>query len=842
MGSMTWRSVERWRRSIAWCVGALTAVAASAAAQAQTADLTITKSGPGNALTGAAISYTLVIGNNGPDAANGATFTDTLPPGLTGVTASCSATGGATCPTMTVSNAQVSGAIPQLPADGGVTVIINGTLPTAPGSSSITNTATVSTPVGVTDPNPDTNTTTVNTVISAPADLVVTKTQVGPSGSSFFGSPVRYTVTFTNLSDLKVADVYVVDTLSATNAFAQGRPTGTFTRVSCTQGPNTNACLDSVFPASGSFDYISSWDHKLFEALVPTLGARESVTVVYDVVWQAGTGCTTYTDPETIANRAMIMHSSQSYVDPDMSSNIAMADLVPPVPPLCRYAVTTAKKTGSPAPGGFTSGTPYTFTVTYTNESDSEDISGTRITDDAGLSGFLAQNGGSYTIDSLTCSVNDATLVQCPTLPPSGSGTWAPASNSSLPLWTSSVVYSETVPLWKPGGVINVTYRLTPTVIAPTCALESGGDFVNMAEFAGYPDPITGYPQTQQVRYPAPSIAACPSFDMQVTQTVSSDRLRPNQPLEFTTTYTNVGPGNAPGVLLNESAALLGVLGTVGYEATFLTCTATSGSSCPPASAFTSPAGSGTSAELGFYKDAPATVAANGSITVRYRLSLKDVRPEYCGTTSGLLGQSSVWRSTTAQPPLIEDNPYDNGASVELMYDCADVSVIKSVVPPVANPGDPVTYTIEVTNAGGSPATAPVISDALPSGFVFDASPASMSCTGAACATPKWDAATRTVSLVPPVLEPGESVTLTLRGQAGPVGSYDNTAVVTATEYFDNVPASDRSIVNLRVGGPAPQEPVNTVTPVPTLGEWAMLALGAVVLLAGGAGVRRRGL
>ncbi len=835
------RSGTRWRRFAVWSAIAFAAVAASAAARAQSADLTITKTGPASALAGAPISYTLVIGNNGPAAANGATFADTLPAGLTGVTATCSAadaTGGATCPTLSVSNAQVSGAVPQLPPGGSVKVVINGKLPTAPGSSSITNSATVSAPAGVTDPVPDTNITRVNTAISAPADLVVTKTHSGPNGS-FFGLPVRYTVTFTNQSDLQVPNAHVIDMLSATNAFWQGRPTGTFTRVSCTQGPNTNACLDSVFPPSGSFDYISNSDHRLFDALVPMLGARESVTVVYDVVWQPGTGCTTYPDPK-ISNRAVIMHTNAVYTDPDMDSNVAMTDLVPPVAQACGQAVTKVEKTGTPAPGSsFTSGTPYTFTVTYTNEPDSVDISGTRITDDAGLSGFLAQNGGSYTFDGLSCSVNDMSLVQCPTLPASGSGTWAPASNSSLPLWTSSMVYSAPVSTWKPGGVIAVTYRLTPTVTAPTCALEYGGDFVNRAEFAGYPDAIIGYPQTQQVRYPAASVAACPSFDMQVTKTVSPDRLRPNQPLEFTMTYTNAGAADAPGVLLSDSVALPGTLGTVGYETTFLGCTATVGSSCPPASAFASPTGSGMSAELDLYNDAPATVAAKGSITVSYRLNLKDVNPAYCGTTVGVMNQTSVWRNVTAQPLLIEENPYDNGADVRVMYDCADVSVIKTVAPPAANPGDPVMYTIEVTNAGGSPATAPVISDALPIGFVFDGSAASMSCTGAACMTPNWDAATRTVSMTAAVLEAGESLTLTLRGKAGAVGSYDNTAIVMATEYFDNVPASDRSVVNLRVGG-AQQGNGAAVTPVPTLGEWALMALSTLLLLVGGLAVRRR--
>ena len=54
------------------------------------------RTGPANVASGAAISYTLRIANAGPSAADGTSYTDALPAGITGIVASCGgATGGA---------------------------------------------------------------------------------------------------------------------------------------------------------------------------------------------------------------------------------------------------------------------------------------------------------------------------------------------------------------------------------------------------------------------------------------------------------------------------------------------------------------------------------------------------------------------------------------------------------------------------------------------------------------------------------------------------------------------------------------------------------------------------
>ncbi len=122
------------------------------------ADLVLQKNGPPQVQQGGAIAYTLEISNIGPQNGDGASFIDTLPAGLTGVTASCNVGGGgALCPSgLTVTSALVSGTIPTLPAGGRVLITINATAPNS--VTTLFNTATVTPPSGTTDPNITNNT------------------------------------------------------------------------------------------------------------------------------------------------------------------------------------------------------------------------------------------------------------------------------------------------------------------------------------------------------------------------------------------------------------------------------------------------------------------------------------------------------------------------------------------------------------------------------------------------------------------------------------------------------------------------------------------------------------
>jgi uncharacterized repeat protein (TIGR01451 family) len=84
--------------------------------------------------SGASVPYIITVTNNGPKPANNTIVTDPLPTNLNCPTATCTASGGASCPAVTgaalVTALQGSGAIvPTLPSSGAITITLNCTVP-----------------------------------------------------------------------------------------------------------------------------------------------------------------------------------------------------------------------------------------------------------------------------------------------------------------------------------------------------------------------------------------------------------------------------------------------------------------------------------------------------------------------------------------------------------------------------------------------------------------------------------------------------------------------------------------------------------------------------------------
>ena len=141
-----------------------TASATVVVANANSADLAIVKTATPNPVTeGTALTYSLVVTNNGPAPATNVTVTDTLPSTVTYLQStttqgSCSEAGGSvTCLLGTMANG----------ASATVTIL---TIPGQPGV--ISNTATVFSP-DQTDPNTSNNSSTQNEVVVAPTKITL---------------------------------------------------------------------------------------------------------------------------------------------------------------------------------------------------------------------------------------------------------------------------------------------------------------------------------------------------------------------------------------------------------------------------------------------------------------------------------------------------------------------------------------------------------------------------------------------------------------------------------------------------------------------------------------------
>jgi uncharacterized repeat protein (TIGR01451 family) len=150
------------------------------------ADLSILKTDDGvEGRWGQALTYTLSASNGGPGSVTGGTVTDTFPAGLSGVTWSCSATAGSSCPANGTGNISAS---VNLLVGGTATFRATGTVNVGT-ASPLVNTASITVPGGVTDPNLTNNASTETTPVGPiqfftvnPCRLADTRGIPAPSG------------------------------------------------------------------------------------------------------------------------------------------------------------------------------------------------------------------------------------------------------------------------------------------------------------------------------------------------------------------------------------------------------------------------------------------------------------------------------------------------------------------------------------------------------------------------------------------------------------------------------------------------------------------------------------
>jgi len=115
-------------------------------------DLTITKTNHlGGVGWGQQVTYDIVVTNAGPSAVSGATVTDNFPAQLTGATWTCIADGGGACGASSGSSNILTSV--DLPVGAKATFQVLGNAVSGSGSGTITNTATVAVPGGVSDTN-----------------------------------------------------------------------------------------------------------------------------------------------------------------------------------------------------------------------------------------------------------------------------------------------------------------------------------------------------------------------------------------------------------------------------------------------------------------------------------------------------------------------------------------------------------------------------------------------------------------------------------------------------------------------------------------------------------------
>jgi uncharacterized repeat protein (TIGR01451 family) len=191
-----------------------------------TVDLSITMDdgdGTEGETPGTAVTYTITATNRGTRGVTGVTITDLFPmsmppstgPGFTSDSFTSSVTGGATGNTA----AGMGNIIDTVTMPAGSTITYTVTAPINPSSlGTLSNTATIAPPMGVTDANPANNSATDADTLTPQADLAVTQT--GPATMTA-GTNLTYTVTVTDNGPSNAQSVRLNDVVPAGTTFVR---------------------------------------------------------------------------------------------------------------------------------------------------------------------------------------------------------------------------------------------------------------------------------------------------------------------------------------------------------------------------------------------------------------------------------------------------------------------------------------------------------------------------------------------------------------------------------------------------------------------------------------------
>lgn len=677
------------------------------------ADLSITKTAVGAFSVGSNASYTLTARNNGPQSAAGTiTVSDTLPAGLTYVSATgtgwtCSHSSGTV--TCTRSGPVTSGTT--LPA---ITLTVAVGAAAAP---SVVNTATVASSTTL-DPDTTDNSSSATTAVTVPTDLTIAKSH---TGNFTQGQSGTYSITVTNSGGVASSGtVTVTDTLPA--GLTPGAATGTGwtcntagQTVTCTRAdalnggasypaisvpvtvaPNSALSLTNTASVSGGNDSNtgnnSSSDPTTVNGVADVTiakshtgnfsqgqsgatytltvsnagGAATSGTVtVTDTlpaglayVSATGTGWTCGASGQTVTcTRATALAAGASYPAITVTVNVSAT------------APASVTNTGSVSGGGQTN-------TANDSASDPTNINGV-----ADLAVAKTHSGnftrgatGSYTITvsnaggaatSGTVTVGDTLPAGLSYVSATGTG-WTCGAAGQVVTCTRATALAAGASY----PVITVTVNVLQTAgasVTNTASVSGGGQTNTANDSANDPTTVVS------------------SSDLSLSKTVNNPNPIQGQNVTFTLTLANAGPSNATNIVVTD-------LLPAGLN--FVSAT-------PSAGTYTSGTGAWAVASL-----------ASGATATLQIVALVN-------STGTITNTAEVTASDQPDPDSTPNNnspAEDDRASASVGAAAPpNITLTKSVTPAGTQlPGTQLTYTVAFVNAGGSPANAFVLTDPNP--------------------------------------------------------------------------------------------------------------------------------
>jgi uncharacterized repeat protein (TIGR01451 family) len=694
-----------------------------------TADLSITNAAsPDPVAAGANITYTQVVTNNGPSAADNATLVEAVPANTTFV--SVTAPAGWTCNTPAVG---LSGnvACSTLSMAGGTAATFSLIVKVNPGTASgtvITDTATASS--SVSDPNSSNNTASASTVVGTTAQAELTVTNVASPNPVVAGNNITYTQVVTNTGSVAAtgpatfSEATPTNTtfvsisapagwtcssppVSCTNPSVAAGSSGTFTAIYTVIGTTASGTIitdtatvnagNQAFGANSAIatDVVATTgqaDLALTTAATPlAVFAGNNITYTQTVTNNGPSAAstvsfveaipanTTFVSVSTPVGWACVTTTSVTCTNPNVASG-ASADIivVVNVAPSITVASITANSSVSSSVTTDPNLTNNNATVT-TNVNIACDLAVTN----SGTPSPVAAGGNITYTQVITnsgpsnCSTgtfnealpNNTTFVSVAVVN-TGGGTWTCPNASPVACTNPSVAPGST-------GTITAIYNVpvgtaAGTIITDTATVATTSHETN----------LTNNTATVTI-----GVASGAQADLSATNSASPNPVNAGQNITYTQTVTNNGPGPANAPVLTE---------TLPANTTAVSLSSSSGWSCVPLASLTCTApaamAAGTTANFTFVVTVNNNVASGSTIT-----------------------QTASVTSTTSDP-----NPNNNHASATVQVaDSADFSVTNSASPVPVQAGNNITYTQVVTNAGPSTAASVSFTENTPPNTTF---------------------------------------------------------------------------------------------------------------------------
>jgi uncharacterized repeat protein (TIGR01451 family) len=784
------------------------------------ADLSVTNAAsPDPVAAGGTITYTQIVTNNGPSAADNAALVEAgpanttflliaAPAGWTCITPAVGATGNVVCtnPSMVGSTAATFTMLVKVNSG-----VANGTV--------ITNTAAVSS--SVSDPNSTNNTASASTIVGTTAQAEMTVTNSASPNPVLAGSDITYTQTATNVGAATATNPSITDTTP---------PNTTFVSISVPPG---TTCTPLAVGASGSIT-----------CTAPAAPAGSSGTVQFVVQVAAGTASgTVITDTATV-NSTNQAFGANSAIATDVVATSGQADLAlsTVATPLTVYPGNDITYTQTVTNNGPAAATGVTFTeaipanTTFASVAAPAGWSCTTTTSVTCTTTSLA-SGTSANISvvvSLASTVSAATITANSSV--SSSGTTDPYSaNNNTTVVTNvaavcdlAVTNSGTPNPVAVGGTITYTQVVTNTGPSNCTTATLTEPYPNNTTFASLPSP-TGWTctTTSPISCTNPSVApgSSTTFTLKMnvsagsapivdTVTVASATHDTNLANNTATVTTGVSIAGDADLSISNSGSPNPV--TAGNNITYTQTVINGGPAAATTVNLTETLPTGTTAvsltgSAGWTCNLGTLTCTIGSLAANATASFTFVIGVSATATAG----STITQTGSVSSSTTDANPGNNSASASVaVAGFANLSISNTASPVPVQAGNNITYTQVLTNSGPSAAATATISEVTPPGTTFSSItfPAGWSCTYPTVGN------TGTITCTNPSFVVGTasfSVVVTVSATATPGTAINDTATVTSATTDPNL-ANNSATAGDVVALTTQADLVTTNTAVPT--------------------------